>query len=101
MSGRFPTRLRAKLSRAVPLWKRTVSSVVVVERSSPTFLLITTHRDSRIYRTPALPLLDLTVSTPIQPGFPSSRPEAFSLDLVGQNTWLEVPKAWVSPPPPR
>lgn len=43
-----PTRLRAKLSRAVPLWNSTVTSVVVVVKSSPTFLLMTTHRDSRI-----------------------------------------------------
>lgn len=47
---RRPTRLRAKLSSAVPLWNKTVTSVVVVEKRSPTFLLITTHRDSRIYR---------------------------------------------------
>lgn len=51
MLGRvFPTRLRAKLSRAVPLWNKTVSRVVVVEMRRPTFLLMTTHRDSRIYK---------------------------------------------------
>lgn len=49
----FHTRLRAKLSRAVPLWNRTVKSVVVVEMRRPTFLLITTHRDSRICKTTA------------------------------------------------
>lgn len=43
------TRLSAKLSRAVPLWNRTVRRVVVVEIRRPTFLLITTHRDSKIY----------------------------------------------------
>ena len=48
MSDWLATRLRAKLSRAVPLWNRTVTSVVVVVKSSPTFLLMTTHRDSRI-----------------------------------------------------
>ena len=42
------TRLRTKFSRAVPLWNRTVRRVVVVENSSPTFRLITTHRDSII-----------------------------------------------------
>lgn len=42
------TRLRTKLSRAVPLWNRTERRVVVVEMRRPTFLLITTHRDSRI-----------------------------------------------------
>lgn len=45
------TRLSAKLSSAVPLWNRTVSSVVVVEMRRPTFLLITTHRDSKICKT--------------------------------------------------
>lgn len=39
------------MSRAVPLWNRTVKRVVVVEMRRPTFLLITTHRDSRIYKT--------------------------------------------------
>lgn len=47
----FHTRLRAKLSKAVPLWNKTVKRVVVVEMRRPTFLLITTHRDSRIYKT--------------------------------------------------
>lgn len=47
----FRTRLSAKLSSAVPLWNRTVSSVVVVEMRRPTFLLITTHRDSKICKT--------------------------------------------------
>jgi hypothetical protein len=32
----------------VPLWNRTVSSVVVVEMRRPTLRLITTHKDSRI-----------------------------------------------------
>lgn len=44
------TRDRTKLSSAVPLWNSTVSSVVVVDISKPTFRLITTHRDSNIYR---------------------------------------------------
>lgn len=44
------TRDRTKLSSAVPLWNSTVSSVVVVDISKPTFRLITTHRDSKIYR---------------------------------------------------
>lgn len=46
----FHTRLRAKLSRAVPLWNKTVTRVVVVEKRRPTFLLMTTHRDSKIYK---------------------------------------------------
>lgn len=45
------TRLSAKLSSAVPLWNNTVRRVVVVEKRRPTFLLITTHRDSKIYKT--------------------------------------------------
>lgn len=47
----FYTRLSAKLSRAVPLWNKTVTRVVVVEKRRPTFLLITTHRDSKICKT--------------------------------------------------
>lgn len=38
------------MSSAVPLWNNTVSRVVVVEMRRPTFLLITTHSDSRIYK---------------------------------------------------
>lgn len=39
------------MSRAVPLWNKTVTRVVVVEKRRPTFLLITTHRDSKICKT--------------------------------------------------
>lgn len=35
----------------MPLWNKTVTRVVVVEMRRPTFLLITTHRDSKIYKT--------------------------------------------------